>query len=272
MKLLTGAYDLLFSKVRTLLGEIGGCMLFLRQVLRTAAHNRLPVHEIFVQIWRVCFQSLGTTALAGFFVGAIMTVQFAMQVRAYGALGYLGGLATSATVREVGPLLIAFMLSGKVGAFTSAELGTMRVTEQIDAIRCLGANPYQEIILPRIIAIIISSFFLLAAGLFMSIAGGLLLGVYFAGITPDEYLRHIPTIVTLPSILSGLFKCLVFALVLASICTYKGFTTSGGAKGVGRAVVSTAVATMVGLVVADWLTSQITDAIVSVAINIKGGL
>lgn len=190
-----------------------------------------------------------------------MTVQFTLQVKAFGALGYLGGLATSGTIREVGPLLIAFMLSGKVGAFTSAELGTMRVTEQIDAIRCLGANPIQEIIFPRFIAIIISSFFLLIVGLFMSIFGGVLLGVFFSGITVEEYLRHIPSIVQISSIIGGLFKCFVFAFVLASICTYKGYTTSGGAKGVGRSVVSTAVSTMVGLVIADWLTSMISQSI-----------
>src|SRR5690606_29057243 len=141
---------------------------------------------------------------AGFFVGAIMTIQFTLQVKEFGALGYLGGLATSATIREVGPLLIAFMLSGKVGAFTSAELGTMRVTEQIDAIRCLGANPIREIILPRFFGIVISSFFLLLIGLFMSVFGGLLLGLIFSGINPQEYVRHIPTLVNGWSILSGL--------------------------------------------------------------------
>ena len=250
-----------------LLNDIGGCILFLREAFRVARQSRISTHEVFLQIWRVTTQSISTTALAGFFVGAVMTVQFTLQVKSFGALGYLGGLATSGTIREVGPLLIAFMLSGKVGAFTSAELGTMRVTEQIDAIRCLGANPFQEIILPRILAIICSSFFLLAAGLMMSIFGGLLLGVVFAHITPEEYLRHIPTIVTLPSIVSGLFKCFVFAVVLASICTYKGYTTTGGAKGVGRSVVNTAVSTMVGLVVADWLTSLITDSIVSLAVG-----
>lgn len=250
-----------------LLADIGGCILFLKEAARVAVTYRVSIHEIFVQIWRVTTQSLSTTALAGFFVGALMTVQFTMQVKAFGALGYLGGLATSGTIREVGPLLIAFMLSGKVGAFTSAELGTMRVTEQIDAIRCLGANPFQEIILPRIFAIIFSSFFLLTAGLMMSIFGGLLLGVFFAHITPEEYLRHVPTIVTFPSILSGLFKCLVFAIVLASICTYKGYTTTGGAKGVGRAVVATAVSTMVGLVVADWLTSMISDAVLQMMVG-----
>ncbi len=256
-----------FTGILMVIDDIGGCVLFLREVIHTAIFHPPSMHEIFVQIWRVTTQSLSTTALAGFFVGAVMTLQFTLQVKAYGALGYLGGLATSGTVREVGPLLIAFMLSGKVGAFTSAELGTMRVTEQIDAIRCLGANPFQEIILPRIIAIIISSFSLLAAGLLMSIFGGLLLGIVFSGISADEYLRHVPTIVTLPSILSGLFKCVVFACVLASICTYKGYQTTGGAKGVGRAVVSTAVSTMVGLVVADWLTSQFVEGILSLYIG-----
>ncbi len=247
--------------IGAIFSEVGLTVLFLRDIVRTAVRNPINGHLIAEQIVKVTQQSFATTALAGFFVGAILTVQFTLQVKQFGALGYLGGLATSGTIREVGPLLIAFMLSGKVGAFTSAELGTMRVTEQIDAIRCLGANPLLEIILPRFIGIVISSFFLLAIGLFMSIFGGLLMGVLFSGINPDEYLRHIPTIVSLVSIASGLIKCFVFALVLATICTYKGYATTGGAKGVGRAVVSTAVATMVCIVIADWFTSFIGDVV-----------
>lgn len=242
--------------------ETGRALFFLADLFRTAIRKSINYHVVAEQIVKVTEQSFSTTALAGFFVGAIMTVQFTMQVKQFGALGYLGGLATSATIREVGPLLIAFMLSGKIGAFTSAELGTMKVTEQIDAIRCLGADPILEIILPRFIGIVISSFFLLTIGLFMSIFGGLLLGVLFSGINPDEYLRHIPTIVTGISIQSGVVKCFVFAIVLASICTYKGYTAVGGAKGVGRAVVNTAVATMVCIVIADWFTSFITDIVV----------
>jgi phospholipid/cholesterol/gamma-HCH transport system permease protein len=248
---------------RAVVEELGQGLLFLQEVALTAWRTPCTWQAINIQILKVTQQSIGTTALAGFFVGGIMTVQFTLQVKEFGALGYLGGLSTSGTIREVGPLLIAFMLSGKVGAFTSAELGTMRVTEQIDAIRCLGANPIQEIILPRYIGIVVSSCFLLVVGLFMSIFGGLLMGVFFSGINADEYLRHIPTIVNSGSILSGLIKCIVFAIVLASICTFKGFHASGGAKGVGRAVVSTAVATMVGIVIADWFTSFVGDVILA---------
>lgn len=249
--------------LRETLEELGAGVMFLRDVVTVAIYQPCSYNSVATQIVKVTEQSFATTALAGFFVGAIMTVQFTLQVKEFGALGYLGGLATSGTIREVGPLLIAFMLSGKVGAFTSAELGTMRVTEQIDAIRCLGANPIQEIILPRYIGIIVSSFFLLAIGLFMSIFGGLLMGMLFSGINAEEYLRHIPRIVNLGSIFSGLIKCFVFAIVLASICTFKGYTTSGGAKGVGQAVVKTAVATMVGIVVADWFTSFVGDIIMT---------
>jgi phospholipid/cholesterol/gamma-HCH transport system permease protein len=244
-----------------LIDDIGDCMLFLKEVLRTAFKFPCRMETLCDQIWKVTVQSLPTTIMAGFFVGAIMTVQFTLQIKTFGALGYLGGLATSGTVREVGPLLIAFLLSGKVGAFTSAELGTMRVTEQIDAIRCLGANPMQELIVPRFIGIVISSFLLLAAGLMASLGGGMLLGLVFAGINPEEYIRHIPTIVTGFSIASGLFKCFIFAIVLASVCTYKGYTASGGAQGVGRAVVSTAVMTMVGIVVMDWLTTMLSNSV-----------
>lgn len=244
-----------------LVEEVGRGVQFLGEIYDVIRKKGINWHMVSEQTVKVTEQSLLTTAQSGFFVGAIMTVQFTMQVREFGALGYLGGLATSATVREVGPLLIAFMLSGKIGAFTSAELGTMKVTEQIDAIRCLGANPIQEIILPRFLGIVISSFFLLFIGLFMSIFGGLLLGLVFSGINPEEYVRHIPTIVTGWSVLSGLFKCFIFATLLAAVCTFKGYTATGGAKGVGRAVVQTAVATMVGIVIADWCTSFISDSI-----------
>ena len=249
--------------------EVGLAVLFLKQNLVLLLQGRAKRTLVCEQIWRVTVQSSPTTALAGFFVGAIMAVQFTMQVKEFGALGYLGGLATSGTVREVGPLLIAFMLSGKIGAFTAAELGTMKVTEQIDAIRCLGANPLEEIVLPRLIGIVISSFFLLAMGLIMSLGGGIMVGLFFSGITPEEYIRHIPTILAVPSLLGGLFKCFVFALLLSVVCTFKGYTATGGAKGVGRAVIQTSVYSMVGMVIADWLTSFVGEGLLTFVMDLN---
>lgn len=250
-----------FIPLESALTEAGKILLFQKQLFSTLIHKPISRSEIFLQIWRVTQQSYSTTGMAGFFVGAVMTIQFAMQMKEFDALGYLGGMSTSGTIREVGPLLIAFMLSGKIGAFTSAELGTMRVTEQIDAIRCLGADPIQEIIVPRFLGIVASSFFLLGLGLLMSIGGGMLMGYLFSGVNPEEYVRHIPRIVSMGSIFSGLVKCFVFAILLSLICTYKGYNATGGAKGVGKAVVQTSVITMVGIVFLDWLTSFLGDSI-----------
>lgn len=259
----------MIKKVFSIINELGNMVLFVKEIFHTLMVRPCTYHSVAEQTWRVTVQSFPTTLLAGFFVGGIMTVQFTLLAKEFGALGFLGGLSTSATVRELGPLLIAFLLSGKVGAFTSAELGTMKVTEQIDAIRCLGADPIQEIILPRFIGIMISSFFLLMVGLLMSVFGGLLMALFFSGITMEEYFRHIPSIVKFPSIISGMFKAIVFAFVLSSICTYKGYTTTGGAKGVGRSVINTAVATMIGLVIADWLTSVFGDTVTKFIIESK---
>ena len=101
----------------------------------------------------------------------------------------------------------------------------------------------------------------------MSILGGLFLAFFFAQVDPDEYLRHIPTVLAWPSILIGLFKCLCFAGVLATICTYRGYTATGGAKGVGQAVINTAVSTMIFIVVVDWLISFLADIAVKMAMG-----
>lgn len=267
--MLKSAGHLFQSKFVNSISTIGQYILFVDLILTTARKNPPSRKEVLEQIWKTTTQSLPTTAMAGFFVGAIMSVQFSLQLNEFGALAYLGGLATSGTVRELGPLLIAFMLSGKVGAYTSAELGTMQVTEQMDAVRCLGADPIKEIISPRFFAIIISSVFLLILGLLMSIAGGSLIANLLNGVSPEEYNRYIPIIVRPLSLITGLIKCLVFAIILATICCYKGYTTRGGAVGVGQSVVSTSVYTMVLVVFFDWFTSQTLELILSKALELS---
>lgn len=251
----------MFRSPLFIIEEIGSTALFFIDLLKLTFKGEVVAEDVFDQTWKVFSESLLTTMLAGFFVGAIMTIQFSLQIKPFGAMGYLGGLATSGTLREVGPLLIAFLLSGKIGAFTAAELGTMKVTEQIDAIRCLGANPLTDVVIPRFFGIVMASLFLLVFGLALSLSGGLLMASLFAQINIDEYIRHIPRIVNGFSIFTGLIKCLTFSVIIAGICTYMGFHTTGGARGVGLSVIRTSVYSMVGIVVADWLTSYILDSI-----------
>ncbi|MBK9293608.1 MAG: ABC transporter permease [Oligoflexia bacterium] len=242
-----------------ILDDLGSALVFLNDIIKTIFKTPPDSKSVSEQIYNVTTQSLTTTVSSGFFVGAILSVQFNAQLKQFDTLSVLGGLSTSGTIRELGPLLIAFMLSGKVGAYTSAELGTMRVTEQIDAMRCLGTNPMQYLIAPRFVGIIISSFFLLLAGLLMSILGGAILATVVADMNMVEYINSIPTYVKWSSVYSGLFKCFMFSLLIATICTYKGYATTGGSKGVGRSVVATALSTMVGLTLLDWFTSFLVE-------------
>ena len=112
----------MLKTLSNILEDVGGGVMFFGDIIKHTFVHPCRLQEVTDQTWKVTVQSMSTTAMAGFFVGGISTIQFTMQVKQFGALGYLGGLATSGTVREVGPLLIAFMLSGKVGAYTSAEL------------------------------------------------------------------------------------------------------------------------------------------------------
>jgi phospholipid/cholesterol/gamma-HCH transport system permease protein len=248
-------------KPTEMLDDMGETLIYLNRVLKESLGSFEQREDIFDKCLLVIKQSLATTVFAGFFVGAIMTLQFTLQVQMFSALSYLGALVTSATVREVGPLLIAFLLSGKIGAFTSAELGTMKVTEQIDAIRCLGADPIREVIVPRFLGIILASFFLLTFGLLFSFGGGLLMAVSFSGLPWEQYLTHIPRVVSSFSIASGVVKCFFFSLVIATLSTYRGYTVFGGAREVGEGVVKAATQTMIALVLADWLSSFILEGL-----------
>lgn len=248
--------------IERLFHPLGEMVLFLVEVFRGVrrAHSRREL--IFSKILQVIQQSWVTTLFAGFFVGAIMSLQFTLQMEMFNALSYLGALVTSATLREVGPLLIAFLLSGKIGAYISAELGTMKVSEQIDAIRCLGANPIDEVIVPRFLGIIIASFFLLTVGLIFSFFGGLLVASTLKNISWEQYIGQIPNVVTWTSAFSGLIKSALFSLVIAWICTYRGYSVTGGARQVGEGVVVAATQTLMALVLVDWLSSYAMEMLI----------
>jgi phospholipid/cholesterol/gamma-HCH transport system permease protein len=168
--------------------ELGGAYLFFRRVVRTFRKTSGHKEAIIKQMAEVSTRTISTVIFAGLFVGAILVLQFDVMLRRFDAQALLGGLNTSATIREIGPLIISFLLAGKVGAFTTAELANMRVTEQIDAIESLGTNPIQYLIIPRFFAIILSSIVLLAIGLSVSVLGAIVVAQTFSGINLYQYI------------------------------------------------------------------------------------
>lgn len=239
----------------SIISTFGKMILFAWECFVLTLEGKTRWRHVVEQIYQVGVRSLGTTFTAGIFVGAIMALQMEIQLKDFGAEAFLGGLSTSTTLRNVGPVLIAFLLSGKVGAYTSAELGTMEVTEQLNAIRLLGANPVEYIILPRMWAIIISSFLLLIVGLMVTILGGVVF-CEMININPLTYIQNIPRIVTAWSVGQSVVKSFLFGLIIAVVSCYKGYYARGGSVGVGIAVQSCAVTNLMLIIFTDFFISM----------------
>lgn len=252
------------ATIDQLVSGIGATLLFGLSGLTTFLRHGVRWSAVIDQMYAVGVRSLSTTVVTGLFVGAIMAIQLDLQLRDFGAQAFLGGLTASVTIRNVGPVLIAFILSGKVGAYTSAELGTMQVTDQVNAIRCLGTDPVRYLIVPRLVAVVITSFLLLIVGLVTAIVGGALLASVQLGINWINFVRNVPLIVTWWSVGTGVVKSFVFGGIIAVISCYQGYNARGGSVGVGRTVKTTAVQTLVAIVVADFAISSFSAALLEV--------
>ncbi|MBY0371810.1 ABC transporter permease [bacterium] len=243
------------------ISEVGSVAQFgFRSFAQFFRHGTSRRHLI-EQVFATGVRSVSTTLTAGIFVGAIMALQIHEQLRDFGAESYLGGLSTSVTVRNVGPVLIAFLLAAKVGAYTSAELAAMQVTDQINALKCLGVDPIRYLVVPRMIAVVVSSFLLLILGLMTTVLGGVLFSAWNLGVNPITFLSNIPALVTYWSLGVGVMKSLVFGILLSVICCYHGYFARGGSEGVGQTVQKTAVWSMVAIVVANYLVSSFGNAV-----------
>ncbi len=255
----TGSYQKGYSVIYQQMHELGGACSFLYRIFHSTRKITGYQSAITDQIVAVSTRAMSTIIFAGLFVGAILVLQFESMLRRFDAQSLLGGLNTSATIREIGPLIISFLLAGKVGAYTTAELANMRVTEQIDAIESLGTDSIQYLIIPRFFAIVISSLFLLAIGLAVSVMGSLLVADFFSGMNLYEYILSIPRFVGLWTLFEGFIRCSIFSTIVATVSTYKGYTATGGARGVGKAVTASAIYINVYIVVANFISSSLLE-------------
>lgn len=228
---------------------------FLLKLVNTIFKKKIDFNELRDQLYWIGFRSILLTAVTGIFVGAILAIQIYVQIKDFSATSMLGGLATSVTVRNIGPVLIAFLLAGRVGAFTSAELATMKVTDQISAIEMLGIDVFQTLLAPRFIACVISSFLLLLIGLVISILGGLFVGEFLLGVNRQEFLSNVPKFLSLGSLLTGGVKSLFFGILIGFISCYEGYKTEGGVKDVGLAVQRTSMKILVSILLSNFLIS-----------------
>jgi phospholipid/cholesterol/gamma-HCH transport system permease protein len=215
--------------------------------------TRLPrVDTLVFNFYQIGVLSLPVVALTGTFIGMVLAVQSHSQFRALGLETRLGAVINMSLVRELGPVLAATMLAGRVGSAMAAELGTMRVTEQIDALESMGANPIHYLVVPRFLACLVLIPILTVWADFMGVAGGWGYAVLALGIDSNHYLQNSRDYVGAFDLFSGVFKSMFFGATIALISCFRGFHCDAGAEGVGRAATSAFVISFVLILVLDF--------------------
>jgi len=237
-------------------GTIGGMGVLFGAIASRLVKLDLDASETLSSLYKMGVRSLPIVVVTAIFTGGIMVVQAAPTIERFGAHGLLGWGAGFGTLREVGPLLTALMISGRVGANNTAELGTMVVTEQFDALRALAIDPISFLIVPRFVGIVATLFLSTIFADVLALIGAAYAGVPLLGVDPSVFYDGLTSgLLGIGDVLHGLVKSVVFGTVMAlSSCAF-GMTTSGGAPGVGRAVNATVVVTAAGIFVVDYLVS-----------------
>jgi phospholipid/cholesterol/gamma-HCH transport system permease protein len=237
--------------------EFGRIMLLLFATIAWMFRPPLRIRVIIRQMEFVGVNSLTVVLITGAFTGMVLALQTYYGFRMFGGESLVGTTVALSMTRELGPVITALMVTGRAGSAMAAELGTMRVTEQIDALYTMSVSPIQFLILPRVLAGIIMLPVLTVISDFIGIVGGYFVGVELLKINSGIFIARIVEFVDLEDIFNGLIKAACFGLILALVGCYKGFYTHGGAAGVGRATTQAVVLSSVAILISDYFLTAI---------------
>jgi phospholipid/cholesterol/gamma-HCH transport system permease protein len=230
---------------------LGGVTQFSLRTLAWLATRRPAAGTLLMSAYEIGVLSLPVIALTGTFIGMVLAVQSYGQFRTLGLETRLGGVINMTLVRELGPVLAATMLSGRVGSRIAAELGTMRVTEQIDALTTMGANPIHYLVVPRFLACLFLIPVLTVVADFMGVVGGYFYSVAILDIDSHHYWDNSRRYVSNFDLFSGIFKSMFFGATIGLISCYRGFHCEPGAVGVGRAATTSFVHSFIVILLLD---------------------
>ena len=212
--------------------------------------------DVYTQMDSIGVGSLPTIALTGFFTGSVLALQSATSLKTFGAVSMTGNLVALAMVKELGPVLTGLMLAGRNASGMASELGSMKVTEQIDAMRALGTDPVRKLVTPRLYATVFMLFFMTIIADAVGIAGGALISVSMLGMNASTYFSTSYRSLQYADIVQGLTKPLFSAFIIATVGCYFGMTTKGGTQGVGRATTQAVVVSSISIIIVDFLVSR----------------
>ena len=201
--------------------------------------------------------SLPIVVLTGFFTGAVLALQTSSTLQQFGSLSLIGQLVSFSMVRELGPVLTGLMVAGRNASGMASELGSMQVTEQIDAMRALGTDPTKKLVTPRVVASVVMMFFLTIISDMLGVVGGFVMSFFVLGLDPSQYWASSYQKLQYDDIEMGLIKPLLFGFVIATVGCYYGLTAKGGTQGVGRATTQAVVTASVLILLVDLLITRL---------------
>lgn len=231
----------MLDKIAQIFSAVGEYVLLILRVMWVTLTQPPAWGLIRDQMYEIGVMSLPVVAITGFSTGMVLAAQAFFQLSDKGLVSATGLMVTKAMMVELGPVLTAFMVTGRVGAAMCAELGSMRVTEQVDALRSMAVNPLRYLIAPRFIAGTLMMPVLTIFSTIMGVVGGYMIAVGYYKMPSNSFLDPLPTNITTFDFVSGLVKATAFGIIIVTISCFKGLRTKGGAAGVGRSTTSSVV-------------------------------
>ncbi len=244
-------------KTLTLLTKLGSVFLFSLRGTSACVSRPFYWRQLLRQLWEIGYLSLPVIGLTAIFTGMVLALQSYTGFSRFSAENNIATVVVLSVTRELGPVLAGLMVAGRVGAAIAAELGTMRVSEQIDALKTLSTNPYQYLVSPRILAAIITLPLLVLAADVIGVFGGYLVSVGKLGFNPGVYIDQTFKSLEADDVISGLIKACFFGYVIALLGCYQGYHSSGGAHGVGIATTRAVVSASISILLLNYILTAI---------------
>jgi phospholipid/cholesterol/gamma-HCH transport system permease protein len=236
---------------------VGGITRLAGQTIREAFRRPFELGNYMRQFEQIGVRSMSIALVTSLFIGMVLALQTAYSLAAFGGKLFIGKVVSLSLVRELAPVLMALMVGGRVGAGMTAEIGTMKVTEQIDALRALATSPVRKLVVPKVVATTLMLPVLTVIACAVGIAGGLIVAVFNLNLTANFYMRSVMTTLQYNDLASGIGKTFFFGFAIALIACFNGLRASGGADGVGRATTSTVVTGAITVLVLDFFLTKL---------------
>lgn len=234
----------------------GGTTLLTKDVVKEFFRWPLPYRLTVEQVYQVGLMSLPLVFITAASTGMVMSLQFGLGLEKFGGKMYVPKIVSLSIIREMGPVFTCLMLAARVGAGITSEIGSMTVTQQIDALRALGTSPIRKVVLPRVLACMIAIPILVAFADAVGVIGGLIVGASDLGLDPNFYIQKVFETVTLVDYFSGFAKAPVFALVISLVACYFGLSVDAGTRGVGSATTKSVVTSSIFILVGDYFLTK----------------